>query len=107
VRERPPQLARVYATARQARAAFEREAVITTARCELKDIRPKPVVAGLRVRGLAARVRAFRGAVSPLVHADIVFLQRGHSVTRLQFVNAGLPESVEHAAEAKVVARLR
>ena len=81
-------LTRVYATAAQARHAFEHQARISTARCELAKIGTELPIKPLRLSA-PARVRAFRAiALEAELSAEIdtVFLQRGRSVTILRFV---------------------
>jgi hypothetical protein len=100
-------LARVYATPRQARAAFEREAIPATARCELQGATAKQGTA--HFGGVPARVRAFRAtgdADGSKVRPDLVFLQRGRSVAVLRFSFSAESTQFEHAAIVKVATRL-
>lgn len=94
-------LARVYATPRQAQAAFEREARPATARCELQEASAKLGTA--HFGGVPGRVRAF-SATGSKGRLDLVFLQRGRSVALLRFA-AGSTQ-FEHAATVKVAKRL-
>jgi hypothetical protein len=97
-------LARVYATPRQARAAFEREAIPATARCELQEATAK--LGAAHFGGLPGRVRAFHATADANGRLDLVFLQRGRSVAVLRFSFGAESTQFEHAAIVKVATRL-
>jgi hypothetical protein len=103
-------LTRVYATPKQAAAAFGHEAVLATARCEFGDLPPRTKIRPLRLGGLPARARAFRIEFSDedvSGHSDVVFLQRGRSVARLRFAMFNAPSTLERGAIARVASRMR
>jgi hypothetical protein len=102
-------VARVYATAKQARAAFAREARQATVRCELAGAPKGTTIGRLGVGGVAAQARAFRTEVTQenvTADFDFVFLRRRRSVALLQFVFVGVPTDVEQPLIRKVAARL-
>jgi hypothetical protein len=114
--EEPPRfvaalgLTRVYATRRQAAAAFARQALPATFRCELGRLPPGTKIQTLRLGPLPARVRAFRVAFSEgglTGNTDMVFLQRGRSVAWLLVVTLNASPTIERDAIAKVASRLR
>jgi hypothetical protein len=106
-------LVRVYATEAQARAAFAREAVAATAKCELKGtgIPSKRPITTMRLPGLTARSRVLHGRVNvgSLVtdaDAEFVFLQRGRATARVRFLIQKAPKNIERTVAAKVAARM-
>jgi hypothetical protein len=107
-------LVRVYATEAQARAAFAREAVVATARCEVKGmgIPSKRKITAVRLPGLAARSRVLHGRVNvgsfvTDADADFVFLQRGRATARVRFlVQMSATRQIERTVAAKVAARM-
>ena len=105
-------LARVYATAKEARVAFRREARAATIGCELggsgdtgAKIRP------FRLSGLPRATRAFRTVVTPGTALkgvlDFVFIQRGRSVAFLRFGRLGEPIGLEATVAARIASRMR
>jgi hypothetical protein len=106
-------LVRVFATAEQARAAFAREAVVATARCELKGMGgpSRRKITRARLPGLAARSLVFRGGVdvgfTTVANADFVFLQRGRTTALVRFVIAGASRQIVRTVAAKVASRMR
>jgi hypothetical protein len=101
-------VARVYATPTQASTAFEREALLGTARCDLHGASAK--LRAVRFSGVPGRVKAFRATAfadgSPF-RRDLVFLQRGRSVALLRFAFVAESTQFERAAIVKVAKRLR
>jgi hypothetical protein len=104
-------VSRVYATPRQAGRAFDHEARISTIRCEAKGgtnpdrITPRKIAA-------PARVRAFRAVftfdeIDATVNYDVVFLQRGRSVTILTFVFFNAGDDLERSVTSALAKRMR
>jgi hypothetical protein len=104
-------VSRVYATPRQAGRAFDHEARISTIRCEDKGgtnparITPRKIAA-------PARVRAFRAVftfdeIDATVNYDVVFLQRGRSVTILTFVFFNAGDDLERSVTSALAKRMR
>jgi hypothetical protein len=101
----PPHLAqvlgvtRVYAGAGQARSALSREARASTMRCLLSDVTDsRPSVKPLHLPAGAARVRAFRTQLTGediTLTFDVIFLQRGRTVTSLQVALVNMPSDFE------------
>src|SRR4051794_12172652 len=91
---------RVYATTRQAKAAFAHQARISTMRCLVHAITGsrKPPLKSLPLKGGHAIVRAFRmqlgGAGASLTY-DAIFLQRGRAVTSLRVALVNTPSDLE------------
>jgi hypothetical protein len=104
-------LTRVYATARQARRAFEHQARVSTVRCELSGLGAKPLpIKPLRLPVVLARPRAFRAAI-PIdagvsANYDVIFLQRGRSVTLLRLVFLNAPDDLERHLTATLASRM-
>jgi hypothetical protein len=105
-------LTRVYATATQARQAYAHQARTAIARCVLKrlqlgdHLRIRPV----RMPRVPAAIRAFRAtlrAEALTLNYDVIFLQRGRTVTilRLAFLNAST--DLEPRLTAALAARMR
>jgi hypothetical protein len=104
-------LTRIYATTAQARRAFEHQARASTARCEVaRTIGGQLPIKRLRLSS-QARVRAFRATVAVgdelAAKIDIVFLQRGRSVTILRFVFLNSPDDIEQGVTKALARRMR
>jgi hypothetical protein len=105
-------LTRIYASAKQARQALEHQARASTLRCELKGLDTNvPPIKALRVPGVSARLRAFRASLSLeggiAANYDIVFLQRGRSVTLIAFLFLNAPDDLEGRVAAALALRMR
>jgi hypothetical protein len=114
----PPSLAeatsltRVYASVEQARQAFAREGRLPLVRCVINalDAGEHSKTKSLKLGGVVARARAFRTAFRQddlTVNYDVVFLQRGRSVTTLQLALLNAPAGFESGLVARVAARMR
>ncbi len=103
-------LTRVYSTATQARQAFEHQARVSTVRCEIDKLGSKLRIRPLRLSA-PARVRAFRASIpieaDSSADFDVVFLQRGRSVTILRFVFLNAPDELERHVSAALAKRMR
>jgi hypothetical protein len=105
-------LTRVHANAGQARRALAHERRLNVVRCVINqlDAGDHSKIRPFRLPHVAAAARGFRTVFSDediTVTHDVVFLQRGRSVTTLQIALLNAPGDFESKLLARLAARMR